>query len=215
MHIVIEVILWILLILVLWVLVIVRLIRKIHPFPIPQIITDFIDNPIRRKFWQNPDLIAERTGAKPGDIALEIGPGKGSYSIGVVNRIKPDGILYSIDIQQPVLDRLNLRLKKEGITNIVPKLDDAYNLSFKDDSFDVIFAVTCLPEIPDPIRALKEFKRVLKPEGVISFAELFLDPDYPLRSTERKWAEEAGLVVKEEFGSWFSYQLNFGYPRKE
>ena len=188
---------------------IVRIIRKIHPFPIPHFVTDMIDNPMRRKYIQKPDEIAERTGAKPGDIVLEVGPGKGTYTIAVARQVLPEGKVYAIDIQQPVLDRLKKRLKEEKISNIIPKIDDAYNLSFEDDTIDVIFTIACLPEIPRPVDVLKEFKRVLKPGGIISLCELFIDPDYPLRRTEKKWASKAGLVLKEEFGNWFAYQLNF------
>ena len=189
---------------------IVRIIRKIHPFPVPHFVTNLIDNPIRRKYWQKPEEIAERTGVKPGDVVLEVGPGKGTYTMAVAKRILPDGIVYAIDIQQPVLDRLEKRLREEGITNIIPKIDDAYDLSFEDESIDVIFAIACLPEIPKPASVLKEFKRVLKPDGRISLCELFIDPDYPLRKTEKKWAKKAGLTLKEEYGNWWAYQLNFG-----
>ncbi|MHA1253917.1 MAG: hypothetical protein ACTSRP_28400 [Candidatus Helarchaeota archaeon] len=47
----------------------------------------------------------------------------------------------------------------------------------------------CLPEILDPVRALREYKRILKPDGIISLSELFIDPDYPRRKTEIHWAE--------------------------
>ncbi|MHA1199372.1 MAG: class I SAM-dependent methyltransferase [Candidatus Heimdallarchaeaceae archaeon] len=190
-------------------LTLIRFIRKIYPFPIPHFVVNLIDNPIRRKYIQNPDEIAERMGLKPGDIVLEVGPGKGSYTKAVAERVLPEGKVYAIDIQQPVLDRLEKRLKEENITNIIPKLDDAYNLSFDDDSIDIIFAIACLPEIPKQVEVLKEFKRVLKPGGIISLCELFIDPDYPLRRTEKKWAGNAGLSLKEEYGNWFAYQLNF------
>ena len=191
------------------VLTIVKMIRRIYAFPIPHFFANFIDNPIRRRYWQNPEEIAERTGAKPGDFVVEIGPGKGSYTKAVAKKILPNGKLFAIDIQQPILDKLQRKLDEEEITNIYPKFNDAYNLSFEDESVDVIFAITCLPEIPEPVKALKEFKRILKPDGLISFCELFFDPDYPLRKTEKKWAVEAGLKLKEEYGNWFAYQLNF------
>ena len=38
---------------------------------------------------------------------------------------------------------------------------------------------------------------VVPPDGIISFAELFIDPDYPWRRTEIKWANEAGLDLVE------------------
>jgi len=195
--------------LIIWTFVIAKIARRIYPFPIPHFMTEIIDNPIRRKYIQKPDQIALRMGASSGSIVLEVGPGKGSYTKAVAKRIVPEGIVYAIDIQQPILDKLQMRIDEAGIKNIIPKLDDAYNLSFEDNSFDIIFAIACLPEIPKPIKVLKEFKRVLKPGGTISLCELFIDPDYPFRRTEKKWAEEAGLILKEEYGNWFSYQLNF------
>ncbi len=193
-----------------WLITVVKLARRLYPFPIPHFMTELIDNPVRRKYIQKPDQIAQRMGTFSGAIVLEVGPGKGSYTKAVAKRILPKGIVYATDIQQPILDKLQLRLDEVGIKNIVPKLDDAYNLDFEDNSFDIIFAIACLPEIPKPVKVLNEFKRVLKPGGTISLCELFIDPDYPLRRTEKKWAEEAGLILKEEFGNWFSYQLNFG-----
>ncbi len=213
MHITLIIFLVIICIPVVWllfVLTVMKFIRKIYPFPIPQFFTNFIDNPIRRKFWQNPDEIAKRIGAKPGDVVVEIGPGKGSYTKAVARKILPGGRVYAIDLQKPIIDRFQKKLDEEGITNIFPSIGDAYNLDFDDNSVDVIFLITCLPEIPEPVKVLKEFKRILKPNGTISLCELFIDPDYPLRKTEKKWSQEAGLILKEEFGNWFAYQLNFG-----
>ena len=190
--------------------VLVKIIRKIHPFPIPAFMTSIIDNPIRRKFIQKPHLIAERMKLQPGMKVIEIGPGKGNYTKAVASKILPDGEVYAIDIQESVINRLKQRLDTEEIKNIVPMNNDVYNLTFENESIDRIFAIACLPEIPKPVQALMELKRVLKPEGIISFSELFIDPDYPLRRTEKKWAKEAGLVFIEGFGNFFSYQLNFG-----
>jgi ubiquinone/menaquinone biosynthesis C-methylase UbiE len=105
---------------------------------------------------------------------------------------------------------LERRIERESIPNITPKRGDAYDLFLPDESVDRIFAIACVPEIPDKLRALREFKRVLKSDGIISLCELFPDPDYPFRSTEKQWAEEAGLEFRGEFGNWFAYQLNFG-----
>ena len=189
--------------------VIVRIIRKIYKFPIPAFATRLIDNPFRRRLIQKPELIAERMQLKPGMTVVEIGPGKGSYTKAIAKKIQPNGKVFAIDIQESIINRLKKKIKKENIQNIIPKIEDAYNLSFEDESVDRIFAITCLPKIPDPIRALREFKRILKPDGIISLSELFLDPDYPLRRTEKRWAKEAGLDFYEGFGNWFVYQLNF------
>ncbi len=191
------------------VFVVLRIIRRYHKFPIPGFMTRLIDNPIRRKFIQKPEKVAERMNLEPGMTIIEIGPGKGSYTKAIAKSVLPDGKVYAIDIQESIIDRLKKRVEKENITNIIPKIDDAYNLSFEDDSVDRVLIIVCLPEIPEPIRALKDFKGVLKPNGLISLSEMLPDPDYPRRKTEKKWAEEAGFELDNEFGNWFIYQLNF------
>lgn len=200
----------VLLIALVYILIIAKIVRKYYKFPIPGFLTRVIDNPIRRRFVQKPKVIATRMQLKPGMRVVEIGPGKGNYTKAVAEKILPDGKVYAIDIQESVIDRLSKKVEKEKISNIIPMIDDAYNLSFEDESINRIFLIACLPEIPDPVKALREFKRVLKPDGIISLCEMFLDPDYPRRKTEKKWAEQAGLKFIQGFGNWFVYQLNFG-----
>lgn len=191
------------------VFVVLRIVRRYHKFPVPSFMIRLIDNPIRRKFIQKPEKVAQRLKLEPGMIVLEIGPGKGSYTRAIARKVLPDGKVYAIDIQESIINRLKKRIKKENIENIIPKIDDAYNLSFEDESIDRVLMIACLPEIPEPIRALKELKRVLKPNGLISLSEMLPDPDYPRRKTEQKWAKEAGFELDEQFGNWFIYQLNF------
>ena len=75
--------------------------------------------------------------------------------------------------------------------------------------FDRIFLICCLPEIPDPVRALRELNRVLKPNGLLCLVEFFLDPDYPLSRTEIGWAKDAGFMLDSKHGTWLIYYLIF------
>ena len=188
---------------------ILRFIKHYHHVPTPAIATQVIDNPIRRRFIQRPDTVAERMHLKPGMIAVEIGPGKGSYTIEVAKRVLPDGKVYAVDVQEAVVDSLKKKVEREGVTNVFPVVDDAYDLALEDGSVDRVFAIACLPEIPDPVRVLREANRILREDGLVCLSELFPDPDYPRRKTEIRWAEEAGFEVDEMFGNWFIYQLNF------
>lgn len=191
------------------VFVVLRIIRKYHKFPVPAFMTRLIDNPVRRKLLQKPETVAKRMKLKPGMTVIEIGPGKGNYTKAIAKNILPEGKVYAIDIQESIISRLKKKIEKESITNIIPKIDDTYNLSFEGETIDRVLMIACLPEIPDPIRVLKEIKRVLKPNGLISLSEMLPDPDYPRRKTEKKWAKEAGFELDEQFGNWFIYQLNF------
>ncbi len=201
---------WGLLVLFFLHLVVLRVVRHLFPFPAPAFATWLIDNPFRRRFIQNPGIIADRMGLTPGMTVLDIGPGKGSYTLATAERVRPGGTVYAVDIQEAVIRRLQHRLGKERVINIIPQREDVYHLSFTDESFDRVLMVACLPEIPEKDKALREIRRVLKPEGLLCLCELFPDPDYPLRRTEKKWAGATGLELKQEYGNWFTYQLHFG-----
>jgi ubiquinone/menaquinone biosynthesis C-methylase UbiE len=48
------------------------------------------------------------------------------------------------------------------------KKEDVQNLSFEDNSFDIVLCQEVLEHVPDPIAAMKELKRVAKKQLVIS-----------------------------------------------
>lgn len=185
------------------------MVRRYYKLPAPAFFTHLIDNPIRRRLIQPPETVVERMGLKTGMTVVEIGPGKGSYTIAVARRVLPNGKVYAVDIQESVVERLKKRIEREGITNVYPKIDNVYALSFDDSSVDRVLAITVLPEIPDPIKALRELHRILKPDELLCLSELFLDPDYPLRRTEKRRADEAEFEVKQEYGNFFVYYLIF------
>jgi ubiquinone/menaquinone biosynthesis C-methylase UbiE len=189
--------------------VLLRVVRHFLHFPVPSIATRLIDNPIRRRLIQKPGTVADRMELQSGMTVVEIGPGSGTYTIAVAERILPNGKVFAIDIQEQVIRSLEERLKRDKVTNVFPRIDNAHNFSFPDESVDRVFAVASLPEIPDPILVLCECNRILRPQGLVSLCELMMDPDYPRRKTEKKWAQEAGLKLENEFGNFVSYQLNF------
>ena len=85
-------------------------------------------------------MTVKRMKLKPGMIVVEIGPGKGSYTKAVAEKVLPNGKVFAIDVQETVIKRLKQKIEKENISNIIPKIDDAHNLSFEDNSVDRIFA---------------------------------------------------------------------------
>ena len=189
--------------------VLLRIIKHYFHSPIPSIATRLIDNPIRRRLIQRPGTVADRMELQSGMTVVEIGPGSGTYTKAVAERILPNGKVFAIDIQEQVIKRLEERVKRDRVTNVFPRIDNAHDFSFPDKSVDRFFAVASLPEIPNPVLVLRECNRILRPNGLVSLCELMIDPDYPRRSTEKKWAQEAGFKLENEFGSFFSYQLNF------
>ena len=186
----------------------IRVIRYFHKFPMPQWMANAIDNPFRRKI-QPPDETALRHGIQPGMQVLEVGPGNGTYTMGAARRIGPTGKLVTVDIEPKMIERVEQRIAAEGLTNIDARVANVYDLPFDDESFDLIYMITVINEIPDIPKALSSFHRVLKPGGKLVFSELFMDPDYPLASTLIELVQAAHFGLLEQVGNFFYYTLIF------
>lgn len=189
-------------------LMLVRVVRHFFKFPMPQFMANVIDNPLRRRV-QTPDGLAIRHGIGPGMTVLEVGPGNGTYTLAAARRVGSTGKVVAIDIEPRMIDRVQRRIQAAGVANVEARLADVYALPFEADAIDAAYMITVIGEIPEPERAMKEIRRVLKPGGTVSFSELFIDPDYPLSSTIIRWARAAGLRLRQRFGSFFSYTLVF------
>ncbi|MHA1963486.1 MAG: class I SAM-dependent methyltransferase [Candidatus Thorarchaeota archaeon] len=209
-HWVLEVIILVFMILFLWVCVIVRLIRYFWKFPLPSIMGNAIANPSFRSRAQPPSLLLEALELRPGMEIVELGCGSGYYTVAVAKTIQPAGIVFAVDIQQGMLDKLQERMEREGVDNIIPVLADAEgHIPLDDGVADAVFSVTVLPEIPDPPKALLQVKRLLKAEGVFANYEFVIDPDFPLKRTVVNWAIQAGFTLKRQSGNPFRHVLVF------
>jgi SAM-dependent methyltransferase len=99
---------------------------------------------------------------------LEIGSGTGYFSLnllqlGVIQR------LTATDISPGMLTRLATTADALGLA-VETVETEAETLPFEDESFDIVFGHAVLHHIPDLERAFAEFRRVLRPGGVIAFA---------------------------------------------
>ena len=187
---------------------IVRIIRHFYKFPIPEFAADMIDNPLRRKI-QPPAEMPKRHGITPGMKVLEIGPGNGTFTIATAIALGPSGHLTTIDIEPRMIDRVEQKILAEGIQNISARVADVFELPYEKHTFDLIYSIAVIGEIPTPERAFLEFYRVLKPEGTLAFSEILMDPDYPLAKTLNSLAQGVGFQLKDRLGNFFSYSLVF------
>ncbi len=145
---------------------------------------------------------------RPGERVLEIGPGTGLQALHVARLLSASGRLDIVDIQQPMLDHVMRRAAAAKIGSIVPARTDARDLPFDDGSFDAVYLVTVLGEIPDPGAALREIRRVLKPGGRLIVGE-FADRHYVPLVTLLRYANDAGLRPSAWLGPPLAYFARF------
>jgi ubiquinone/menaquinone biosynthesis C-methylase UbiE len=163
--------------------------------------------PYSQRFWveaPHPFITRERLRSvlEPagGERVLEVGPGTGYYALPVARWLEPNGRLDVIDIQQEMLDHTMRRAASEGIANIAGQRADAREMPYEDETFDAAYLVTVLGEVPDQDAALRELRRVVKPNGRIVVGELFGDPHMVTFRALRDRAETAGLEVDRKLG---------------
>jgi ubiquinone/menaquinone biosynthesis C-methylase UbiE len=168
--------------------------------------------PYGQRFWvEAPHPIITRDRLRQvlapalGERVLEIGPGTGYYTLDMAEWVGPDGGVEIFDLQQEFLDHVSARAAERGLANVVPTQGDATSLSFEDASVDAVVLTAVLGEIPDTLAALREIRRVLKPDGRLIVGELFGDPHFTTLSSLKRQAAEAGLTFETHSGNWFAY----------
>jgi len=103
---------------------------------------------------------AERIGGR----ILEVGVGTGIS----LPDYKRTSRLCGVDISEPMLRKAQERVAELKLSNVEGLwVMDAENLSFPDNSFDVVVAQYVITTVPNPEATLDEFARVLKPGGEI------------------------------------------------
>ena len=102
--------------------------------------------------------------------ALEIGAGTGYFSLNLLRAGVVEQAV-ATDISQGMLDALSASAADLGLADRVETVcTEAERLPLPDDSFDLIFGHAVLHHLPDLDASFREFRRVLKPGGVLAFA---------------------------------------------
>ncbi len=98
---------------------------------------------------------------------LEIGVGTGKN----LKYYNKNAKITGIDISPKMLERAKKKIKELKNKNIRLLLMDAQNLKFKPNTFDYIVNTFVLCSVPEPVKVLKEMKKVLKKNGKILMLE--------------------------------------------
>jgi SAM-dependent methyltransferase len=101
------------------------------------------------------------------DRALEIGAGTGYFTLNLMRA----GVIRSgvaSDISPGMLQALASSARELGLS-VETAACEASALPFEDGSFDLVFGHAVLHHLPDLAGAFREFRRVLRPGGLVAF----------------------------------------------
>ena len=123
----------------------------------------------------------ERMGIRPGDRVLEVGVGTGINTSLYPTNCQVTGI----DLSASMLEKARERVAREGLRNVRLLEMDAANITFADDSFDIVYAPYLVSVVPDPVKVVREMRRVCRPGGKIIVLNHFRSANVVLSRMER------------------------------
>jgi SAM-dependent methyltransferase len=124
-------------------------------------------------------------GLGEGDLVLDVACGPGNFTREFARAVGPGGLAVGIDASRTMLERGGAELRRSGLDNITLIRGDATALPFRDGGFDAASCFAAPHLFPDPVGALDEMRRALKPGGRIALLtsvrrEVTLKPLKPL-----------------------------------
>jgi len=111
---------------------------------------------------------------RPGMDVLDCGCGPGSITIDLAEIVAP-GQVTGVDVEPRQLEAARALAHERGVSNVRFEPASVNGLPYPDASFDVAVAHFVIEHVRDPVRALREMRRVLKPGGLAAVK----DPYYP------------------------------------
>lgn len=134
---------------------------------------------------------------RSGLAVLDVGCGPGTITADLARVVAP-GKVTGVDPSESVLEQARATAAEAGVDNVSFERGDVYALEAGNGAFDVVHAHQVLLHLTDPVAALREMLRVVRPGGVVAAR----DTDYagamwwPADPRLDKWREVYRAVAR-------------------
>jgi ubiquinone/menaquinone biosynthesis C-methylase UbiE len=115
-------------------------------------------------------LMLDMIDLRPGDRVLDVACGTGLVSFRAAEAVGAQGAVVGTDISERMVETVRRIAAERAVGNIVFERADAEELPFADGAFDAAVCALGLMYVPDPMRALCEMRRLLRPGGTAAAA---------------------------------------------
>jgi SAM-dependent methyltransferase len=116
------------------------------------------------------ERMLELTMPRPGERVLELACGPGGLGLAAAERVAPEGEVVLSDVVPEMTSIAAARSEALGLTNVSTRVLDLERIAQPDESYDVVLCREGLMFVPDPARAAREIRRVLRPGGRVAVA---------------------------------------------
>ncbi len=111
--------------------------------------------------------LADRTGLKTGDVAVDLCTGTGSVPPFLAEKVGSDGLVIGLDFSSGMLQKAAKKIRERGKKNIVLIQAEAQHLPFKDRTISAVTCSHAFYELKGEVRekTIMEVKRVCRTGG--------------------------------------------------
>jgi ubiquinone/menaquinone biosynthesis C-methylase UbiE len=124
---------------------------------------------IRAMFMPLTHALIEDAPIVKGQTVLDVAGGSGEPSLTIAETVGPSGSVTCTDFAAEMVEVAKAAAARRGITNVTFRQCSADSLPFADNTFDVAVSRLGAMFFPDPVAALREMLRVVKPGGSLAF----------------------------------------------
>lgn len=124
--------------------------------------------------FTQPSEVVAQFDIVPGMTVADFGAGSGYGVIAISEAVGPDGVVFAIDIQKEILDRLRNDLVQKGIGNVEIMWGDIEHprgTKLQDQIADRVVMTNTMFQLDEKVGCLTEMKRILKPDGKVLFVD--------------------------------------------
>ena len=100
-----------------------------------------------------------------GERVLDVACGTGLVALDAARIVGAEGRVVGVDLAGKMVAAARARAAVLGLSNVTFQRMDAQKLELPDASFDVVLCALGLMYVPDPVAALSEMRRILRPGG--------------------------------------------------
>jgi len=108
--------------------------------------------------------------AREGESLIDLGSGTGEPALTLARRLGGRADITGIDSAAPMVAVASEKVAREGLANVRFRTMRAEDLDFPDDCFDRALSRFGVMLFDDPLRGVKEMRRVLRPDGRFAIA---------------------------------------------
>lgn len=110
------------------------------------------------------EQLIQAAGIAPGHSVLDVATGTGEPALTIAKVVGPRGRVLGVDISPDMLEIARQRAASQHVNNVTFQgIEDEGLSAIEDSTFDAVVCRLGLMLMPEPVRALRAFLRVLKP----------------------------------------------------